>query len=50
MIGKTIAHYRVSAKIGGDGRGEVYRATDTELNSGVALKVLPEEFAEDAVS
>ncbi len=47
MNGKTIAHYRVGAKIGAGGMGEVYQATDTKLNREVALKILPEQFAQD---
>ena len=48
MIGKTLAHYRIEAKIGAGGMGEVYRATDSKLGREVALKVLPEAFARDA--
>jgi len=43
----TIAHYRMGAKLGAGGMGEVYRATDTKLNREVAVKVLPEAFAND---
>jgi serine/threonine protein kinase len=48
MTAQTIAHYRIQAKIGAGGMGEVYRATDTRLNRDVAIKVLPEAFAVDA--
>ena len=47
MIGQSLGHYQVVAKIGEGGMGEVYRARDTKLDRDVALKVLPEAFTAD---
>jgi Tol biopolymer transport system component len=44
-----IAHYRVTARIGKGGMGEVWSATDTKLGREVAIKLLPGIFAGDPI-
>ncbi len=45
--GTRIGHYDVTALLGEGGMGQVWQATDTQLNRQVALKILPDAFASD---
>ena len=42
-----LGHYKISSMIGSGGMGEVYLATDVELDRTVAIKILPENLALD---
>ena len=46
--GTRLGVYEVIAQIGEGGMGQVFRARDTKLQRDVALKALPESFANDS--
>ena len=46
--GTQLGRYEICSEIGAGGMGEVYLAEDTKLDRRVALKILPEDLANDA--
>src|SRR5262249_43202412 len=47
MIGNTVGHYRITARLGAGGMGEVFLAEDTRLDRKAAIKFLPANVADD---
>ena len=47
VTGTRLGSYEIRGPLGSGGMGEVYRARDSKLNRDVALKVLPDLFAND---
>jgi len=45
--GTRLGSYELLSQIGAGGMGEVYKAHDTKLGRDVAIKILPEAFAQD---
>ena len=45
--GTRLGVYQITAPLGEGGMGEVYRATDTTLGRQVAIKILPDAFAQN---
>ena len=47
LAGSRLGPYEIIAALGAGGMGEVYRALDTDLGRQVAIKILPDTFAQD---
>ena len=50
VAGTRLGPYEVLAPLGAGGMGEVYRARDSRLERGVAIKILPAQLSDDPVA
>lgn len=50
LVGRQIGSYKIEARLGAGGMGEVYLAEDTKLDRKVAIKFLPREMEEDELA
>src|SRR6185369_14290353 len=50
LVGTQIGSYKIEARLGAGGMGEVYLAEDTKLDRKVAIKFLPREMEEDELA
>ncbi|HUG68480.1 MAG TPA: protein kinase [Pirellulaceae bacterium] len=48
LIGRTLSHFQIHARLGSGGMGDVYSAEDGRLARRVAVKVLSPEFTQNA--
>jgi len=49
VIGRSVLHYQIVARLGAGGMGEVWRAVDPRLEREVAIKILPSDHGPESM-